>query len=413
MLKKLFSTRMTVVFLMGFSSGLPLLLIGSGSTFKARMAEAGVDLTVIGFFSLVGLPYTLKFLWAPFLDRYPFPWHRLGLGQGFGRRKGWLLLVQPLLALSLVGLAYVDVSASLVPIAVLSLVGAFLSATQDILIDSYRREVLSDEELGWGSSLAVNGYRVALLFAGAFALFLADQMNWTKVYLLMASAVLIGFLVTLVCREPNVESAPPRDLRSAIFDPFIEFFRRDRAWLILAFIVLYKIGDSMASDMTIPFYLDLGFTKTEIGTVAKLFGFWATIVGGLIGGALILKLGIVPALWIFGFLQAFANSGFSVLTLTGPSLTWLAAAITLENVTSGMATSAYAAFMASSTDRRFTATQYALLTSLMGIPRVILSAPTGFLAKHLGWAPYFVFCTLMALPGVFLIRFLTRRPEAS
>ena len=397
-LKRLFTARMIVVFFMGFASGLPLLLIGS--TLKARLKEAGVDLTVIGFFSLVGLPYTLKFLWSPFLDRFaPFGW---------GRRRGWLFLIQILLAASLVWMGCIDVRNSIEVLAVASFVVAFLSATQDILIDSYRRETLSNEELGWGSSLAINGYRIALLFSGALALHLADNMDWRLVYFIMAASVSVGFVTTLFCSEPKVMVSGPQNLRSAFVEPFLEFFRRPGSLLALAFVIFYKLGDSMASDMTVPYFLDLGFTKTEIGAVAKLFGFWATIIGGLLGGAAILRLGIPRALWIFGILQAVTILGFALLSQTGANTSWLAAVVTFENATSGMATAAYAAFMASLTDRRFTATQYALLSSLMGIPRVIASAPTGWLAKNLGWPGFFVFCTFVAIPGMVLLWFVLR-----
>ncbi len=392
-LKRLFSRKMLIVFLMGFSSGLPLLLIGS--TLKARMMEAGVDLSVIGIFSLVGLPYTFKFLWAPFLDRWRMPF--------LGRRRGWLVVVQPLLALGLWSLGSLDVDGSTTLVAVVCLIVAFLSATQDILIDSYRRELLSTEELGWGSSLAVNGYRVAMLFAGAVALNLADHMNWSKVYWVMTALMSVGFLTTLLSPEPAAVVAPALDWKTFLIDPFKEFIQRRGAFLILIFVVVYKVGDSVASDWTNPFFIHLGFSNTEIGTVAKLVGFWATIGGGLVGGAAVLRIGIARALWIFGIFQAVSILGFAWLTLTGPNLHWLALVMAFECFASGMGTSAYAGFLAAVTDRRFTATQYALLSSLTSIPRVVGPTPTGFVIKAIGWGPFFVFCAVLAIPGLLLL----------
>ncbi len=392
MLSRLFTKRMLIIFLMGFSSGLPLLL--TGSTLRMRLSDAGIDLTTIGALSLVGLPYSLKFLWSPLLDRYQ-------LFQLFGRRRSWLIVVQALLGFALCALALSD--DSLVMIGGLCLLVAFLSATQDILIDAYRREILPDEELGLGSSLAVNGYRVALLYSGGIALVMADHMTWNQVYLLMALSVGIGIVTTLFCDEPQVVLSHKKSLKQAFLDPFLEMFKRPGVWTLLLFIVLYKIGDSMASDMTGLYFKDLGFTKTEIGTVAKLFGFWATIIGGFVGGFAIIKLKTYRALWIFGILQAVSILSFTALYFVEHSVSFLALSITFENLTSGMGTAAYAGFIAGLTDRRFTATQYALLTSLTGIPRIFASAPTGYLATHLGWPLYFVFCTLAALPGLFLI----------
>ncbi len=386
---------------MGFSSGLPLLLIGS--TLKARMTEAGIDLKTIGVFSLVGLPYVLKFLWSPFLDRIQFA--------RFGRRRGCLLIVQPLLALSLVVLARIDVSGSRWILALSCMGVGFLSATQDILIDSYRREILSDQELGWGSSVALNGYRIAMLVSGAFALFLADHLSWTYVYSVMALLMLIGFVTTVFAHEPQQIVPPPSSLRQAVVEPFVELFRRPKVVTFIAFVILYKIGDSMASDMTVPFFLHIGFTKTEIGTVAKLFGFWATIAGGLIGGIILLRIGILQALWMFGLLQGASIISFSLLTWTGNNLAWLASVITLENFTSGMGTAAYAAFLAQSTNRKFTATQYALLSSLTGVPRVLLGSSGGFLVEWLSWGGFFVFCTLLAIPGLILLAVLTKHQK--
>ena len=365
------------------------------------MRKEGVDLTVIGLFSLVGIPYTLKFLWSPVLDRFSPPL--------FGRRRGWLLLFQVLLMAAIIALGLTSPRHAPWLVAAVAFLVTFFSASQDIVVDAYRREDLSDNELGLGSSLYVNGYRVGMLLAGSGGLILADHIPFRLVYLLMAASLSVGVLTTLFCREPEVAEGTPTTFREAVVQPFVEYLARDGALLILLFILLYKIGDQMASTMTTPFYLDLGFTMTEIGTIAKLFGFWATILGGLLGGILLLRLGINRSLWIFGILQAVSTAGFSLLALLGNSLAGLAGVIAFENLTGGMGTAAYVAYMASITNRKFTATQYALLTSLMGIPRVLASAPTGYLAQQLGWASFFLFCTLAALPGLYLLRWILPR----
>lgn len=392
-IRSIFSGKMLSVLLLGFSSGLPLLLIGG--TLKLWMKDQDVDLTIIGIFSLVGLPYTLKFLWAPVMDRFVPPF--------LDRRRGWILICQIALIAGLSCLAMTDPSGAPLPVAAVAFVVAFFSASQDIAIDAYRRDLLRDEELGLGSSLAVNGYRIGMLVAGALAATLADQIPWRQVYFIMAGAMGIGVATTLLSPTPEEDATPPETILDAVVQPFVEYFRREGAWVILAFILLYKIGDSMASEMLNPFYLDIGFTKTEIGAVAKLFGFWATIIGGLGGGVLILRLGINRSLWVFGFLQAVSTLLFAFLAQVGNQIPALAAVVGFENLSGGMGTAAYAAYMASLCNRRFTATQYALLTSLMGVPRVIIGATTGYLAKHLGWESFFLLCTLAAIPGMLLL----------
>lgn len=399
LIQAIFNGRMLVSFMMGFSCGLPLLL--TISVLQAWMQQEGVDLTVIGLMALVGLPYTLKFLWAPLLDRYIPPF--------LGRRRGWLLMIQILLtgAIALLGFSQPAVNPWMV--AFLAFLVTFFSASQDIVVDAYRREDLSDEELGLGSSLYINGYRVGMLLASGGGLILADMIPFSVVYLIMAGCMLVGVVTTLASREPEMSQGAPTTLKEAVIDPFVEYFTRS-GWLwgvgVLGFILLYKIGDTMAAAMTTPFYLEIGFSKTQIGAVVKLFGFWATIAGGLAGGIILIKIGIHRGLWVFGFLQAVSTAGFAVLANIGPSLAGLAAVIAFENLASGMGTAAYAAYMASLTNKRFTATQYALFSSLMGIPRVLAAAPTGFMAKYMGWSEFFIFCTLIAIPGmIMLIKF--------
>ena len=384
---------MLVTLLMGFACGLPLLL--TISVLQAWMKEEGVDLTVIGMMSLVGLPYTLKFLWAPVLDRFTLPF--------LGRRRGWLLIAQVTLIFSISGLGFSDPVKNPWMMAFAAFLVTFFSASQDTVVDAYRREDLPDEELGLGSSLYVNGYRVGMLLASGGGLIMADHMPFFMVYQIMAACMLPGVVTTLLAPEPEIHVGTPKTMREAVFDPLIEYFSRRGALWILAFILFYKIGDTMASAMTIPFYLDIGFSKTQIGTVVKLFGFWAIVAGTLIGGVIMLRLGINRSLWAFGFLQAVSTAGFAVLAFFGNSLPLLSTVIAFENLSSGMGTAAFIAFMASITNKKFTATQYALLSSLMGVPRVMASAPTGFLAKNLGWETFFIACTLIAAPGMLLL----------
>jgi len=362
---------------------------------QAWMQEDGVDLTVIGMMALVGFPYTCKFFWAPFLDRFTLPF--------LGRRRGWMLVAQIALIFSIVGLGSTDPGNNPWMVAFVAFLVTFFSASQDIVVDAYRREDLPDSELGLGSSLYVNGYRVGMLLASGGGLIMADHMPFSMVYLIMAGCLLPGVLTTLMAPEPVTVAGTPKTIKEAVFNPLIEYFSRQGALWMLAFILFYKIGDTMASTMTTPFYLDIGFTKTEIGAVVKLFGFWAIIAGSLVGGVLMLRLGINRSLWVFGFLQAISTAGFALLARIGYSVPALSAVIAFENISSGMGTAAYIAFMASITNKKFTATQYALLSSLMGVPRVLASAPTGFFAKNLGWESYFIVCTLIAIPGMLLL----------
>ncbi|HUL11460.1 MAG TPA: AmpG family muropeptide MFS transporter [Methylococcaceae bacterium] len=384
---------MLTAFLMGFYGGLPLLL--TGSVMQAWMTEEGVDLATIGLFALVGLPYTCKFLWAPLFDRFKL--------SRIGRRRGWLIIVQVLLAMAIAALAFAEPVQNPGVLAGIAFLVTFFSASQDTLIDAYRRESLADREQGLGASLYVNGYRLGMLLASGGGLILADFIRFSQVYLLMAAVMLSGLLVSWLAPEPREASNIPRSLGEAVVQPFLEFFQRRDAFWILFFILLYKMGDTVASQMTTPFYLDIGYSKTEIGAVVKLFGFWATVLGGLSGGALILRYGIYATLWQFGLLQALSTAAFVILTLTGANLIALIAVISFENLSAGMGTASFIAFMASQTDKRFTATQYALLSSLMGVPRVLIAAPSGWLASLVGWQTFFIACSAMAIPGLLLL----------
>ena len=394
-LKKVLSKRMLVAFGLGMTGGLPLLL--GGSTLQAWMKDLGADLSTVGAVSLLGLPYTLKFLWSPFFDRFT-------LGP-FGRRKGWLLLTQALCAMAIFFLGTLGgtTQPSLQVIAVGALFLAFFSASQDIVIDAFRRESLADEELGLGSSLYITGYRLAMLISGAGSLALAQIYNWQTVFFVMAAIMSLGMVLTFWSEEPKVVDRAPTNFKEAVIDPFFDFFKRRGAWLFLAFIFFYKIGDQMAANMTTPLYLDIGFSKMEIGAIVKGVGFWAIILGGLLGGGLVLRWGLIRSLFVFGILQMVSTLGFSLLHFVGKNNLLLGGVIGFENLTAGMGTAAFAAFMGSLTNRKYTATQYALLSSFMGIPRVVISAPTGIMVQNWGYFTFFIVCTLVALPGLFMI----------
>jgi MFS transporter, PAT family, beta-lactamase induction signal transducer AmpG len=392
-LKVIFSGRMLVAFIMGFACGLPLRL--TMGVLQTWMKEEGISLTVIGLFSLVQIPYAWKFLWSPILDCYSFPI--------LGRRRGWMLAAQIALIASIAGLGLSDPKNHFNLTVILAMLVAFFSATQDIVVDAYRREDLPDEELGLGSSLYIYGYQLGTLLAYGGGLIMADHMSWTSVYMVMGACMLPCILTTLLCPEPVINNGPPKTLREAVVDPLRDYFRRTGALWVLAFILFYKIGDTMAGAMTTLFYLDIGFSKSEIGAVAKIFGTWAIFAGAFAGGLVMLRIGISNSLWIFGLLQALSTACFVALAQTGPNVPMLAVVVSFENLTSGMGTAAFIAFMASITNKKFTATQYALLTSLMAFPRVLASAPTGLLAKGLGWEGFYIFCTLAAVPGMLLL----------
>ncbi len=395
----LLTGRMLLAFVMGFSGGLPLLL--TGSLLQAWMVDENIDLGTIGLFALVGLPYTLKFVWAPLMDRYS--------PALLGRRRGWLFLWQLCLTASIALLGFSDPSQMLVMTAIAALLLSFFSASQDIVIDAYRRESLEDDEQGMGASLYVGGYRTGMLLATGGGLFLADHMAYHWVYLIMATAMSAGLIATLLAPEPDAKHGKPTTLQQAVVEPFKEYFTRDYAIIILLFVFLYKVGDTMAGQMTTPLYLDLGFTKSEIAGIVKVFGFPITLAGTFIGGMLVMRHGIYKCLLWFGILQSVSTAGFVWLTYMGDNLLALTAVIAFENLSAGLGTAAYIGFIASLTDKRFTATQFALLTSFMGMPRVFAAAPTGYMVGAFGWSGFFLFCTLIAVPGILLIIWLHKR----
>ncbi|GLI33936.1 AmpG family muropeptide MFS transporter [Desulforhabdus amnigena] len=378
---------------LGFSSGLPLAL--TASTLQAWMATEKVDLALIGIFSLVGLPYTLKVLWAPVMDRFTPPF--------LGRRRGWIVITQVLLALAILALSLASPASMPWLVAFLAVMIAFFSSSQDIVVDAYRADVLQERELGAGAATTVVGYRIALIVSGAVAMILSDHLPWRAVYGLMAVLMLLNVAFTLAAPEPAERVVPPKTIKEAVWGPLASYFRRSGAVEMLCFIMLYKLGDAVAGAMTTPFLLDLGFTRTDVGTVNKAFGLISTILGTLAGGSIIAKMGINRSLWLFAFLQAFSNLAFTGLALVGKSYAVMVTAIGLENICGGMGTAAFVAFMMSLCDKRFTATQYALLTSFMAVTRVLAGVPTGFMVNSLGWAMFYSVSVLGALPGILLL----------
>jgi PAT family beta-lactamase induction signal transducer AmpG len=391
--KKIFSFRMLTMLMMGYCSGLPLLL--TGGTLQAWMTDEKIDLTAIGMVSLIGMPYVWKFLWAPFLDRYQVPF--------LGRRKGWMLLFQILILVSIFGLSMTNPTTNLTAVLGWAFCIALFSASQDVVVDAYRREIMPDEELSMGSSLYVNGYRLAMIVSGALALNMAMAMPFTDVYKIMALCMIPAIIFTFIAPKETHHVKIPANMKEAVIGPLQEFFTRKGAFVVLLFILLYKVGDSMAANMTTPFILQLGYTKADLGNVAKIFGLVSTIIGGLIGGVMMLRYNMKWSLIFFGILQAVSTIGFAILPSMPITLSSLAIVVAFENLASGMGTAAYAAYMASLTNKQFTATQYALLTALMGVPRVILSSPTGKMAEVMGWEMFFVFCTVVAIPGLLLL----------
>ena len=391
----LFNRRMLICIFTGFASGLPLYFLIN--LLPAWLRTEGVDLKAIGLFALIQLPYTWKFIWSPLMDRFSLP---------LGRRRGWMLATQVGLIASLAGFAAFQPQQDIWSIAVLAVAVAFFSASQDIVLDAYRREILPDAELGLGNSIHINAYRLASLIPGSLSLILADHLPWPTVFWITALFMLPGLLMTLTVSEPMLQGAAPRTLREAVVEPFREFIDRagwQHALLILGFIFLYKLGDSMATALATPFYLDTGFTKSDIGLIAKHAGLWPAVIGGLLGGIWMLKLGINRALWLFGVVQMVTILGFVILDQVGPDKLTLALVISAEALGVGLGSAAFIAFIARATHPLYTATQLALFTSLSAVPRTVINAGTGYLVETLGWTPFFLLCTVLAIPGMLLL----------
>lgn len=396
--------RLAVILLLGFSSGLPLAL--TGGTLQAWMTVEGVDLSTIGIFTLVGLPYTWKFLWAPFMDRYVPP--------VLGRRRGWLLLTQLALAALIAATAFASPRGDLAWLALLAVLVAFTSASQDIVFDAYRTDVARPEQRGLAAAFTVVGYRVAMLTSGAAALVLVagsgfiPALGWRDTYLVMAGLMGVGALATLWGPEPEVRVQPPRTLDEAVWAPLREFFSRPGAWVLLVLIILYKLGDAFAGSLTTAFLLrGVAFSLDEVGYVNKGMGLAATIFGALFGGALMVRLGLYRALMAFGILQAVSNLAFMALAAAGKSWPLMVFAVGFENLAGGMGTAAFVALLMALCDHRFTATQYALLSALAAFGRVYVGPAAGYATdpKYLGlsWAVFFFLTFLLALPGLALL----------
>jgi PAT family beta-lactamase induction signal transducer AmpG len=389
-----FDRRLLLMLPLGFASGLPLPL--SSSTIQAWLTVENISILTIGWFALTGLPYTLKFLWAPLVDRFvPIP---------IGRRRAWLLLTQTLLALVLAGLAQLDPHHNLLMIAGFALMIAFLSATQDIAFDALRTDILKAEERGLGAALSVTGYRLAMLVGGAGALILGDHWGWSNTFLLMAGIMATSLIVTLATPEQPTDYAP-RTLSEAVFGPLRAFFSRPEAWGLIVLVVLYKLGDAFAGSLTTAFLIrGAGFTPTDVGVVNKGFGLVATLIGALAGGLWLMRLGLYRSLMLFGILQAVTNLGFFALSVVGHNYILMVAAVGLENLAGGMGTAAFVALLMGLCDIRYSATQFALLSALASLGRVFLGPVAGGVVTWLDWPLFFVLTVIAALPGLWVLR---------
>jgi len=426
--------RVLALLFFGFSSGLPLAL--TFGTLTLWLAEVGVSKTTIGLFALIGMPYTFKFVWSPLIDRMPIPYFTAWLG----RRRGWAVVTQLALMVAIAGLGATDPATHPGLTALLAFAVAFWSATQDIVIDAYRVEILEERQFGAGAATIVLGYRIGMLVSGAGALYLATFLGWLATYALMAALMAVGIVTVLVNPEPKIKKSqefldqekriaeylntrPHLKARiakalawlfGAVVSPFAEFMRR-RGWLsVLLFILLYKFGDALAGVMGNPFYVELGFTKIQIANFSKLFGLAATIIGGVIGGLMVNSMGILKSLLVCGLLQMLSNLMFAVLAMAGNNPAMLGLTIAVENLSGGMGTAAFVAYLSSLCNVAYTATQYALLTSFMAFGRTLLSSSGGWLADHMDWISFFVLTTGAAIPGLILLLWIAKRlPEFS
>ena len=388
--------RMLICVFTGFTSGMPLYVLFQ--LVPGWLRVEGVGLAEIGFFALVQFPYTWKFLWSPFMDRFTLPF--------LGHRRGWMLVTQVLLLLSIATLGFIRPDLNLWTVAYLSAAIAFFSASQDIVLDAYRRELLPDVELGLGNSVHVQAYRLSGLVPGALGLILADYFAWHIVFVIIGLFMLVGIVMTLVIDEAIKNPTPPKNMRDAVIEPFRDFIGRAglrSALLVLAFLFLYKLGDNMATALQTPFFIDVGFTLTQIGAIAKTAGLVAAIVGGMVGGLIMVKLPINRALWLFGVVQIASILGFAVLAEVGANPWMLGIVVIFEYLGVGLGSAALIAYMARTTNPAFAATQLALFTALVSVPRVFANAVTGVIVEQTGWTNFFLLCTVLAVPGMLLL----------
>ena len=391
---QILNLRVVTVLFLGFSSGLPLAL--SGGTLQAWLTVEDVDIKTIGLFSLVGLPYTLKFLWSPLMDRFVVPI--------FGRRRGWIALSQLILIGLILGMSITSPQNGLWFLALLAFCLTFVSASQDVAIDAYRTEVLRERERGIGAAVSVTGYRIAMLVSGALALILSEYLGWRVTYMLMALIMSIGVVSVWLGPEPEDPGTPPTSMKDAVEGPFREFFSRPGVWSLLALIVLYKLGDAFAGSLTTTFLIrGVNFSVGEVGAINKGMGLASTIIGALFGGILMARLRLFRSLLIFGILQAVSNLSFMVLALVGKSYPLMIFTIAFENLAGGMGTAAFVAFLMVLCNHNYTATQFALLSALASLGRVFVGPLSGVLVDGMGWTVFFFSTFLFALPGLVLL----------
>ena len=387
--------KSAILLILGFASGLPLAL--TSGTLQAWMTVENIDLKTIGFFSLVGQAYVFKFLWSPVMDRYTPPF--------LGRRRGWLVMTQVLLLLAIVAMGFLEPSSQLRWMAALAVVIAFCSASQDIVFDAWKTDVLPAEERGTGAAISVLGYRLGMLVSGGLALWLADRyLGWQGMYWLMAALLIPCIIATLLAPEPSNVIPVPRSLEQAVAEPLRDFFGRNNAWLILLLIVLYKLGDAFAMSLTTTFLIrGVGFDAGEVGVVNKTLGLFATIVGALYGGVLMQRLSLFRALLIFGILQGISNAGYWLLSITDKHMISMAAAVFFENLCGGMGTAAFVALLMTLCNKSFSATQFALLSALSAVGRVYVGPIAGWFVEAHGWPTFYLFSVIAAVPGILLL----------
>lgn len=392
------SKKLLILLLMGFASGLPFPL--THGTLQAWMKKSGIELETLGYLSaLIAAPYSLKFIWAPFLDKYSPP----AFSKLLGLRRGWMMITQLILILTFVLIGFTNPSGSLTAFTLIALFISFMSATQDIVIDAYRVEYLDEKERGFAMPPAILGYRIALIVSASMALYWAADYSWQTVYLLMAAFMAVGLVTTIFCPEPDLHREHTKSLKDTIILPFKDFLSRPYWYEILAFVLLYKFGEMLATSLTTPFMIEIGFSLKEIGVVTKGAGFIATIAGAAIGGAIMLRITLYQSLWLFGFIQSLATLSYYILALTGKNTWVMAGAITVENLCLGMATSAFTAFLMNLCNTKYTATQYALLSSIFAFVNSAAPAISGVLIKHMGWGHFFIFCIITTIPGLLLL----------
>ncbi|MGB6972431.1 MAG: AmpG family muropeptide MFS transporter [Desulfobulbales bacterium] len=381
------------MFTLGFASGFPFYIVRD--VLKLWLTDANIDLGTIGLFSAVALPYTWKFVWSPVMDGVTPPF--------LGRRRAWMLMTQIGLLILIAAMGQLDPTKSLKMMAVVAFCIAIFSASQDIVLDAFRREYLTDEELGFGTGIWMNAWRFGMFASTGTAFLLSDSIGYPNVHLVLSLMMGIGIITTLIVSEPDTGVAAPQTLQEAVIEPFREFFSRGGAWWVLIFILLYKIGDNMAGAMNIPFILKMGFTKQEYFVIVKGIGMFALFGGAFLGGIVMIRLGIANSLWVFGILQAISTACFALLVVVGKNHVLLTGIVTFEFLATGLGQAAYASYMAVQTNKRFTATQYAMMTSLMAIPGTVAAAITGYMAEYLGWSGFYIVCALVALPGMLLL----------